>query len=233
MRDLTAGSKEQGIAVTAYNKTLAPPPGEPFLETPDGLKYWLVKHGPGLGLQRSVITEDASISMHAYSGNREDGGAYLFCFKGFQIGFFCQRVIPNYGPMPDLPPERDLENNAVTIIVTGVGVPVFDEGKLLLRDENGNAARDERGIPKRNRNVNPESAYVTGLSWNVYNRGVRDKFQSRRQQEEMLALWPDFFTGLTGKLSRLKPSGRPDVEIKMRFSEDVQKALDAGELADG
>lgn len=213
-----------------FQRTLKPPADAPCLESSAGLKYWLARHPPAPGRQRSILTEDETISMHAYGGGREFGGSYLFCFKGFQIGFFCQRVVPNYGPLPDVPPGRDLQNKTVTIIVTGIGVPVYDEAKLLAADGNGRIVRDAAGAPKRNPNVNPDAAYVTGLSWTAFNRGICDKFQSRSQQEDMLALWPDLFTGLRGRLNRQKPGSPADLEIRMRFSEGVKRRLRDGTL---
>lgn len=213
-----------------FQRTLKPPADAPCLETSAGLKYWLVRHTPAPGRQRSILTEDETISMHAYGGGREFGGSYLVCFKGFQIGFFCQRVVPNYGPLPDRPLERDTEVGTVTIIVTGIGVPVHDEAKLLVIDGNGKVVRDAAGASKRNRNVDPVAAYVTGLSWAAFNRGICDKFQSRSQQEDMLALWLDLFTGLRGRLNRQKPGRPAGMEIRMRFSEGVKRQLRDGTL---
>ena len=54
--------------MSKYTKTLSPPDGEAWLETADGLKYWLHDPGPTIGIQRSIITEDPSIEMHVCGG---------------------------------------------------------------------------------------------------------------------------------------------------------------------
>ncbi|AMM87224.1 hypothetical protein AZF01_22150 (plasmid) [Martelella sp. AD-3] len=84
------------------------------------------------------------------------------------------------------------------------------------------------------------SGYVTGLSWKDYCAGKRDRLRSRRQQEEMLSIWPDLFTGMRGQLAILRPgarktlpNGRPVPKRVMRFSDDVIRQFEAGELIDG
>ena len=189
--------------MTGYHKTLSPPEGELFLETSDGLKYWLVLHGPKLGCQASVLTEDESISMHSYGGwGRGDGGAYLFCFQGFQIGFVLHEMngqpLPQYEPRP----EYDEEKGELTEIVTAIGVPVWDEHAIMVLDRKGRYVKGKYGRKTDSEARRAGKGYVTGLSWKEYYEGKRDRFKNRTQQEAMLTIWPDLFTGLSGKFER-------------------------------
>ena len=234
----------QNIEIS-YEKRLSPPEGEPWLETRDGLKYWLVKREPTIGLKTSVLTEDPGISMHSYGGGgREDYGSFLFCYKGFQIGFIDHELGEACWP---LPPERHpedveegLRTGTVIIRITAVGTPVFDPSAFYVRDEDGRPIKDGEGHYIRDPAYKRGSEYVTGLSWEDYRAGKRDRFRSRRQQEEMLSIWPDLFTGMRGQLAILRPgarkmlpNGRPVPKRVMRFSDEVIRQFETGELIDG
>ncbi|TNB47181.1 hypothetical protein FF124_13475 [Martelella lutilitoris] len=271
----------QNIEIS-YEKRLFPPEGEPWLETRDGLKYWLVKREPTIGLQISVLTEDPSISMHRYGGGgREDCGSFLFCYKGFQIGFIDHELGEACWPLPPKSLPEDVEEGrrtgTVILRITAVGTPVFDCSAHYARDRDGKLIKDARGryvrkgpyyraatdysrAPTDLTGFNwqdflaewryrlrrstgfgkKSSAYVTGLSWKDYCAGKRDRFRSRRQQEEMLSIWPNLFTGMRGQLEILRPgarktlpNGRPVPKRVMRFSDDVIRQFETGELIDG
>lgn len=206
-----------------YVKTLTPPEGLPFLETADGLKYWRVDHGPKLGCQQSVLTEDASISMHEFGGGRERGPTFLFNFKGFKTGFFCQDSNQGHYPWWDLPFEADKDANTVTFVVSGIGTPVWDEEATMIPDGKGGVKAD---IAARARG----EGYVTGLTFKDYNEGKRTKFESREQQDAMLKIMPDLFTGLMGNLRHLEPGARQGPKRLMRLSDQLAREVEVGEL---
>ncbi|QQM33135.1 hypothetical protein JET14_22045 (plasmid) [Martelella lutilitoris] len=234
----------QNIEIS-YEKRLSPPEGEPWLETRGGLKYWLVDRQPTIGLQISVLTEDPSISMHRYGGGgREDYGSFLFRYKGFQIGFMHHELGEECWPLPPKSLPEDSEEGRRTgtyiIRITAVGTPVFDPSAFYVRDENRRPIKDGEGHYIRDRAYKRGSEYVTGLSWEDYRAGKRDRFRSRQQQEEMLSIWPDLFTGMWGRLKDLKPgarktlpSGRKMPIAAMRFSDEVIRQFETGELIDG
>lgn len=71
-----------------YSTNLTPPANAPIMQAPGFLSYWLDLPGPTIGCQASVLTEDPTISLHVFRrGGRDDLGAYLFRYKGTQIGF--------------------------------------------------------------------------------------------------------------------------------------------------
>ena len=210
--------------MSKYSKSLAPPDGEPFLETSCGLKYWLVYDlGPKRGLLSSVLTEDPEVSMHVYGGGRERGDTYLMCYKGFQFGFFC--MDSNYGEYPwwDVEPEFDKAANTVTLTITGIGTPVWDEAATMVPDGAGNFKVD---IMARRRG----ESYVTGLSFNDYNAGKRTKFQSRQQQDDILRILPDMFVGLEGNLKKMRVGSRPGPKRLVRFSTKLSQEIRRGNL---
>ena len=198
-----------------YKKTLTPPDGQAFLETPDGLKYWLVRHGPSPGLQQSVLTEDESIALHVYGGSRERGATYLMCYKGFQIGFFCHDESQGYFPWRDKEPELDQANNIVTVVVTGIGTPVWDEASTLVPDGKGGQKVDLRA---RRRG----EGYVTDISFDDYNDGKRTQFESSEQQGEILALLPHLLSGQVINLARLRPGWENKPRAVVIFSDALK-----------
>ncbi len=213
-----------------YNKTQSPPEGEPYLETADGLKFWLGSRKFKPGLKRIVETEDASITMEAYGGgHREEYGSYLFRFKDFQIGFVCHEFMNGY-PAPPKPVVKDLEKQTFTKTITGIGTPVNNPEAGAVLDENGDIKK-RRGLPVLNRSGSPNSHYITGLTWHDFAHGKSDKFRSRLQQEEMLAIWQDLFEGMLGKLTQLRrPQEKRGLSAVAQFSDVVREQLKSGSL---
>jgi hypothetical protein len=211
--------------MSEYDKSLSPPDGEPFLETPDGLKYWLVKHKPNPGCQRSVLTEDSSISIHQYGGGRERGNTYLFCYQNFQIGFFCQDNNQGRYPWWDIKSEHHKETNSSLYTITGLGTPVWDEAATLIRGSDGN---HKVNLQARRRG----EGYVTDITFKDYNEGEHERFQTRVQQDEMLELLPHLFAGLAMNLRRLQPGWGHKPKAVVRFSDDLEKKILSGELID-
>jgi hypothetical protein len=231
--------------MSKYTKTLSPPEGETWLETVDGLKYWLYHPGPTLGIQLSVRTEDPSIFMHAYGGGGRDSyPAYLFCYKGTRIGFADYEIVDGL-PIPTPPKsagDRDEGRRKGTSIrrIFTVGIPVYDPSWNYFRDENGALRRDENDNFVWNRKADSKAQFVTGLSWADYKAGKRDKFPSRQIQDEMLVIWADLFAGLVGRLrweknldARTFADGSPRPIPEMRFDERVLEQFESGELIVG
>ncbi|WP_404404540.1 hypothetical protein [Pelagibacterium halotolerans] len=213
-----------------YNKTLPPPEGEPFLETQTGLKYWLMKYGSKLGCQSAVLTEDASISMHYYGGGRERGGTYLFRYRGFQIGFLFHELNGRPFPQLDVFPDRDRERGISIWTVTGIGTPVFDEEAILARNWHGEILYYKTGELKYDLSASRTKGFVTGLSWQDRISGKSDKFESREQQDEMLLIWADLFTGLRSRLVAFLHSDWRGLPSAMQFTDDIQKQIENGDL---
>ncbi len=231
--------------MSKYTKTLSPPEGEAWLETVDGLKYWLYEPGPTEGIQGSVLTEDPSVFMHTYAGGgRDDRPNHLFCYRGTCIGFVDYEIMDGW-TMP-VPPksasdrEEGRRNGTYILRIRTVGMPVYDPSWHYFRDEDGKLRRDENGRYIWNRYADPKTMYVTGLSMADYKAGKRDKFPSRHIQEEMLLIWADLFEGLSGRLrweksldARTFADGSPVPLPEMRFDERVRNQFASGELIDG
>ena len=231
--------------MSKYTKTLSPPEGEPWLETVDGLKYWLYDPGPTIGIQGSVLTEDPSAFMHIYGGGgRDHRPNHLFCYKGTRIGFVDYEIMDGW-TMP-LPPISESDREEVrregryVLWIRTVGMPVYDPSWNYFRDENGALRKDEGGHYIWNRHADPKTMYVTGLSMADYMAGKRDKFPSRQVQDEMLLIWADLYEGLWGRLNwekslaiRTFADGSPTPLPEMRFDERVLKQFASGELIDG
>jgi hypothetical protein len=231
--------------MSKYNKTLSPPEGEPWLETVDGLKYWHYDPGPTIGVQNSVVTEDSSIFMNVYGGGGRDSySSHLFCFKGTRIGFANYEVVDGR-PIPPPPPsaaddeERRLNGKLIWRLMT-VGLPVCDPSWLYFRDEYGKLRKNGNDNYIYNRNADLRTEFVTGLSWADYQAGKRDRFPSRRIQEEMLLIWANLLEGMKGRLRwekslpyRTFADGSPTPLPEMRFDERVLKQFASGELIDG
>ena len=231
--------------MSKYTKTLSPPEGEPWLETVDGLKYWLYHPGPTLGIQRSVLTEDPSVFMHTYAGaGRDSRPDHLFCYKGTRIGFVDYEIMDGW-TMP-LPPISESDREEVrrkgryVLWIRTVGMPVYDPSWNYFRDAEGQLRKDEDGHYIWNRNADPKTMYVTGLSMADYMAGKRDKFPSRQIQDEMLLIWANLYEGLKGRLvwekyldARTFADGSPTPLPEMRFDERVLNQFASGELIDG
>lgn len=227
--------------MTYYSRTQSPPTDVAVLQTSDGLKYWFVDYQPTIGLQSSVLTEDSSVSMHAYGGGgRENYGSYLFEYKGTRIGFVRHEFADGH-PMPPKRRDEDIEEarqRHVSILrITAIGTPVSDPSRRYLKDENGNLIKSEQGGYVSDGSSSFRSTSVTGLDWAAYTKGKRDGFPSQARQDEMCAIWGDLFTGLMGRLSRLapgapktRPDGKPYPELEMRFDDAVIKELRSGNL---
>ena len=223
-----------GAALTnSESAYLEPPDGVPTLQSGD-LEYWLVEYPPSPGRQLSVQTSDPSISLHSYGGGREEGLSHLFCYKGFRIGLLLDRPDDAVLPMPQRRAEQDLERGVFISTISQIGAPVMDVTRLWLRDPMGLPVLDARGQPR----LDPEKTrsgaqFVTGLSWRDYNAGKRDRFQSKEQQEAMLALLPDLLVGLLGGLKQLAPDAPKRLSPAVRFSAPLMKRLKRGEFING
>ena len=228
-----------------YTKTLSPPEGEAWLETVDGLKYWLCDPGPTIGIQGSVLTEDPSVFMHVYAGGGRDSySTYLFCYEGTRIGFTDYEIVGGWPMQPPPKSASDLEegrrNGRYILRIRTVGMPVDDPSFNRFRDDDGKLRKDEDGHYIWNRNADPKTMYVTGLTMADYMAGKRDKFPSRQIQDEMLLIWADLYEGLKGRLvwekyldARTFADGSPKPLPEMRFDERVLKQFASGELIDG
>ena len=231
--------------MSKYTKTLSPPEGEAWLETVDGLKYWLYHPGPTIGIQGSVLTEDPSVFMHVYGGGGRDSySTYLFCYKGTRIGFTDYEIVGGWPMQPPPTSASDLEevrrNGRYILWIRTVGMPVEDPSFNRFRDDDGKLRKDEGGHYIWNRHADPKTMYVTGLSMADYMAGKRDKFPSRQVQDEMLLIWADLYEGLMGRLRweksvayRTFADGSPKPLPEMRFDERVLKQFASGELIDG
>lgn len=225
-----------------YEKSLKPPAGQAVFETADGLKYWLADYTPTVGRQLSVITEDPEIAIHSYGGGgREQYGSYLFEYYGFHIGFVEHEIIEGYpAPRKRRPEDMDygMAHNVVVRRITAVGTPVYDASALYKKDANGQLLRKPDGRFEYDMNAPKALRYVTGLNWVDYEQGKRNKFQSRKQQEAMRAIWLDLYAGLIGELSWIDadgvrmtmPNGKPAPRLEPRFNDDVIAQFASGEL---
>lgn len=232
--------------MSKYNKSLNPPAGEPFLETPDGLKYWRVSYRRSPGLLGSVLTEDPSIAMHSYAPAGPGGpySSYLFSYKGTNIGFITHPfdgAIPLIGEMPE---PISVENRISCKLIRAVGAPVYDDSYLYKKDKKGELIKDGNGefVKKNwlgNDKPNTDEMWVTGLNWAEFGEGKRDKFPSRQIQDEMVMLWPALFNGfnelreMSPGYNELLPDGSRAWRARMRFDEGVLKQFESGELIDG
>ena len=109
--------------------------------------------------------------------------------------------------------------------ITGIGTPVWDEAASLTQDSKGH---DKVDIQARRRG----EGYVTGITFNDYNEGKRERFQSHVQQGEMLELLPHLFTGMAMNLRRLEPGWEHKPKAFVRYSDELEKAILSGELID-
>ena len=200
-----------------------PPENVPFLQV-GSLKYWRVEHPPTPGRQFSVLTSDPSIAMHVYGGGREEPLTYMYCYRGFKIGFVVDRLDDDRltGMTPDMYQEE--ENGIFWRTVTQIGTPVID-----------NAAGSPIGPDGRRRlDVKPVRAkahYPLGFGWRDYFiNGVRTKFESRAQQDEMTKLWPFLYLGLVAGTDRDAVVAPGRLRPKFRFSDRILRCLETGEL---
>ena len=233
--------------MSKYSKSLHPLDGEAFLETPDGLKYWLVSNKRSPGLMSSVLTEDPSIAMHHYAPAGPGGpyDSYLFSYKGTNIGFIDH---PFDGEIPltakmagKKTPPISFEDRISSMLIFAVGAPVYDRSYGYKKDANGEFIKDRNGRFVRMNSFwdgKPDYSkmWVTGLNWLQFGQGQRDKFPSLQIQDEMVALWPALCDGFS-KLREMEPNytgilpdGSPAWRARMRFDESVLKQFESGEL---
>ena len=116
-------------------------------------------------------------------------------------------------------------------------MPVEDPSFNRFRDDDGKLRKDGGGHYIWNRHADPKTLYVTGLTMAAYVAGKRDKFPSRRVQDEMLLIWADLYEGLKGRLRweksvayRTFADGSPTPLPEMRFDERVLNQFASGEL---
>lgn len=200
-----------------------PPENVPFLQV-GSLKYWRVKHTPNPGRQFSVFTSDPSIAMHVYGGGREEAPTYMYCYRDFKIGFLVNRLDDER--LTEMTPDmyQEAENGIYWQTVTQIGTPVVDNAAASPIDSNGRRRLDLKL-------VGTKAHYPLGFGWRDYFiNGVRTKFESRAQQDEMTALWPFLLLGLaegTDQNAVVRP-GR--LRPKFRFSDRMLRCLETGEL---
>lgn len=143
----------------------------------------------------------------------------------------CHEFANGY-PAEPKPVVKDLEKGIYIKTITGVGTPVENPEARALLDENGSILKD-RGLPVLNHSASPNLKYLTGRNWHDYAKGKLDKFQSRAQQEEMLAIWIELFEGMSNKMTQLRrPPEKRGLRPVAKFSSDVLKQLESGELID-
>lgn len=209
---------------------LRPPEGVPTLCAGD-LEYWLVEHAPNPGRQISVQTSDPTISLHGYGGGRDEGLSHLFCYKGFRIGFLLDRPDDAVLPRPAGPALQDEKRGVFVREVTHLGSPVVDLTRTWQRDQMGIPIRDKNGRPLRDTaKAHSGAKFITGLSWEDYNQGMRDKFESVEQQDAVVALLPELLVGLLGGLQALRPDGPRGLLPSARFSKNLINSITRGDF---
>lgn len=210
-----------------YNKTLTPPEDAYVLETQTGLKFWRHRQKTKLAWRSSILTEDPDISMKNYGGGRERGSTYLFCYKGFKIGFFCQREDSSNYPTEEATVIYDRNNMTYALLITGIGTFVYEEEKRYLRDKSGDYKLTRTGLFEIDKKaVKSGKCFVTGLTDQEYTNGKRDKFENREQQDVMVEIWLELFGGFYKR--KTKQAGTYSAVVD--FSENMWAQLENGEL---
>lgn len=161
--------------------------------------------------------------MHVYGGGRDEGPTYMYCCRGIEIGFVINRLYD--GRLTLMTPDmyQEAENGIYWQTVTHIGTPVVDNAAASPIDSNGRRRLNLKLIGTK-------AHYPLGFGWRDYSvNGVRTKFESRAQQDEMTALWPFLLMGLTAGTDK-NAVVRPGLRPKFRFSDRILRCLETGEL---
>ena len=162
--------------------------------------------------------------MHVYGGGREEGLMYMYCFRGFKIGFLVNRLDDERLSMMMSEMYKEEEKGIYWKTVTQIGTPVVDNDVVWPIDSDGRRRFD----PKLR---GTKAHYPLGFGWRDYLiNGVRKKFESRAQQDEMTALWPFLLLGLAEGTDQNAVARPGRLRPKFRFSDRILRCLETGEL---
>lgn len=218
----------------SYNKKLSPPVDKPFLETKTGLKYWRMDYNESGFKQRTVCTEDPEIFMVAFINlGRDTGSTYLFAYKGCQMGFFFQQRSRNgrtiIAPYYEQGSIIDEENHTATARITGVGTAIFDADGTYHGLTDITPFFVGGSVPEPRPDLAEKGwGFVTDITWDDFNAGNGEKFDSHEQQAEMLEIWLELATMLKGGGFPPPPNIRNRKIVE--FSEDILKQFENGDL---
>lgn len=175
-----------------YKFDLSTHKNEEVRVTSTGLRYWKQSIGDGRYCVKRVVTEDSSIFMERYSGNRDQAPTNLFAYKGFKIGFLFHKNPEQYLPNRVEVQENLGKSEGITTVkstITAIGAPVWDFMSLVERDDQGYSVFRDDGLPKLDKTLSSPTAHTTGISWDEYNQGKRTKFPSESIRREMMEIW--------------------------------------------
>ena len=162
--------------------------------------------------------------MHVYGGGREEPPTYMYCYRGFKIGFVVNLSDDDRltGMTPDM--FQDAENGIFWQTITRIGTPVVDNSAIHGVDSNGRRRIDLKLIGTK-------AHHPLGFGWRDYfDNGIRTRFESRAQQDEMTTLWPFLYLGLVAGTDPNAVATPGRLRPKFRFSDRITRCLEAGEL---